>query len=109
MKMTNNKIEPGLVLTALFVLLVVAELYFAYFLLLRNLTVADEGPDIKNIVRVDSKAYRGTLDYLSSLESYSPPDAVYRNFFLKQEVAAPAAPAVVTPPPPTTTPAAPIR
>lgn len=97
MKFTSNKIEPGLVLTVLFVLLLAVEAYFAYFLLLRNLTVADEGPDVKNIVRVDSKTYRSTLDYLTSLQDYQAPAEAYRNVFLKRPVQPANPPATASP------------
>ncbi|MGE5392744.1 MAG: hypothetical protein ACM3NH_03295 [Candidatus Saccharibacteria bacterium] len=105
MKLKTSKIEPGPLLTVLFVLLIAAEVYFAYFLLFKNMTVVDEGADVKNIVRVDSKAYRSTLDYLTGLESYLPPAEAYRNPFLKfaPAVTPPAAPVSTGTPPPTNT------
>ena len=72
MKLKVNPIfkNIGFVLTLIFILVILAELYFIYFNLFTKLTVTDDAIIPTNIVRVDLKTYQDTIDDLDEAETF---------------------------------------
>lgn len=73
-------LNTGLILTLVFILLLLFEIYLTYGSVYQKLVANPEIIQDSNIVRVDLEAYNETIDLIEKLEIYSPPSLLFNRF-----------------------------
>jgi hypothetical protein len=82
LKLNKGGYNPGFILTAIFLTLLLIEVYFAYSSIYKNINVADPIVSDSNIVRVNLEQYNDTIRLLDQYETYDPgPPLITRNPF----------------------------
>jgi hypothetical protein len=75
--------HPGLILTAIFLILLIIEAYLLYYKVYANLSTGIEALPVpsSNIVRLDINSYNKTLELLDSLKAFTGSTADVDNPF----------------------------